>query len=462
MVLSSFVVPLGPADRLPILQTARQHKSTSFHGRRSGLPCVRRARYMCSVGNGKGLFDSGSGNSDDKGPKDEEGSEMGENEKDEEKEEDEVENVENLKGDENAWGIKFSFRKLGKEGRDTEGEEDDDEDPGKEDSGDEAEEGSKEGAEEENVVLADLMGKIAGGIVSDDGNELFEGVKKWGLEDMDDLQKLVSEEAQEAMKRTMMGMFGSLPVITYDVQIGTTVDGMTKVMLASLSNGYLLRNAEMRMTLNDSLSGGGLDFVNGKESTSSDSAAASNVVTEDVGDTAATNDAEPDYMKNVPKRDVIKRSAVSGEVEWWDAHTQQKAHMDAGEYIGKLESEVDLLRSRLEAKKVVSNRLLEFISTISPQKITELQSGLSLKALNAMKSVIQRILGVVPSFKIQQSYLGNRDYFAQIALWSMMVGYCIKNIENRLEIERIFSDDTQDSGSSSKGSRDGNSKPDAT
>ena len=492
MTLLTFLAPA----RLP-LQTQTHHPLLSkqhysplpFPNKQSSSPPpTRRARYFCKFGSGNGLFGLGGSSknnnnfdksdgssrnegfsSSGKGNNNNEGAEEGGEEEEWEEEAGELDI-----GNGETWGIKYSFRRKkgdvegregGSEGEDEEEEEEgesEEDEEGDEEDGSEVEEVIEEevkfaGSEKAENALGELIGQASASNSGED-NEIFKAVGQYSIDRMDDLQKKVSEDAQEAMKRTMMGMFGSLPTMAYDVQITTDKEGVSKVMLASLSNGYLLRNAEVRMLLNDSLQGMMFGASNNtKSATQQNIEADKESKSADGKSKDKKNDSEPDYMKNVPNRNAVKRSAITGKVEWWDAQTQKKAHMEAGDYIGKLESEVDLLRSRLDAKKALSNRLLEFISTISPEKLAQLQSGLSTKALGAMKTVIRRTLGVVPSVNIQQNYLGGRDYFAHLALWSMMVGYVMRDTENKIGIERIFAEDDKSSDDKSSGDQ-GSSK----
>lgn len=273
-----------------------------------------------------------------------------------------------------------------------------------------------------------------GGVEEDMQGRLYKAVRRYsnGPDDVDRLRGLTTDCAADAFRRIVMGILGTIPGDAYEIVITSDRGGVSRLMQSSLSTGYALRNAEFRMALNESMESGkrkrrgldrGLDV--------------------DVHDLFAS---EPDYLRSVPRRGKVDTSAVEGNVRWWDTEREVKQEMNGMDYIAKLEAENELLRERLAATQIHdanSNKLMDFMRTLSPDKISTLQANLSPDAIGAFKQVVKSILGELSPGKVQVTYSTSRDYLAQLTFWCLLVGYSIRNFEKRFEMTKIF-DSTQD------------------
>lgn len=289
---------------------------------------------------------------------------------------------------------------------------------------------------------------------------LFDSLRQYtkGPDDLARLRSDASEYASDAFKRTVLGIVGALPSEAYEVTITSDRSGLRRLLVSSLSTGYALRNAEFRMILNESLSP---TFG----STSSSSAHQSHTQTPSLPEDAVqdtppkrgrpvsgkksptssmddSSQSEPEYMKNVPFRERVDASSLDGNVQWWDTTLGARQEMNAKDYVARLEAENELLRDRLRAsvgyEDQGGNKLLDFMKTMSKDKIEALQSDMSAMTEDTFRRVVKSILGDVDSIKVQTTYSTNRDYLAQLTFWCLLVGYTVRNLEKRVEMQALF------------------------
>lgn len=273
-----------------------------------------------------------------------------------------------------------------------------------------------------------------GGVEEDMQGRLYRAVRRYsnGPDDVTRLRGLTTDCAADAFRRVVMGILGTIPGDAYEIVITSDRGGVSRLMQSSLSTGYALRNAEFRMALNDSMDSGrkkrralDRDFD---------------------GDVYDLFSSEPDYLRSVPRRGKVDASAVEGTVRWWDSDREMKQEKNAADYIAKLEAENELLRERLGATQIHdanSNKLMDFMRTLNPDKISSLQANLSPDAIGAFKQVVKSVLGELSPGKVQVTYSTSRDYLAQLTFWCLLVGYSIRNFEKRFEMTKVF-DSTQD------------------
>ena len=237
-----------------------------------------------------------------------------------------------------------------------------------------------------------------------------------GADDIDRIRRSTSEDAADAFRRIVIGIFGTIPGDAFEVIVNTDQAGVQRLMQSALATGYALRNAEWRMMMADSMALPAVKSVTADEN-------------------------EPDYMRDVPKRGSVRTAQVSGVVHWWDGVKDVRAEMSAAEYVAKLEAENELLKSRLNAKKLHGaddNRILDYMKTVAPEKIASLQTDMGADALECFKVIIRRTLGNVSSDKVSITYSTSRDYISQLSFWCLLVGYHVRNIEKKLEMSRML------------------------
>ena len=258
---------------------------------------------------------------------------------------------------------------------------------------------------------------------------------------MDKLADSTTDNAADAFRRVVMGIFGTLPADSFDIAISTDRNGVARIMQSSMATGYALRNAEFRMMLNKSIGSplaGSSNPLKGHGGHAVDTAESDATGHTGMPDLFAS---EPDYMKNVPKRGKVDVAKVTGQVNWWNMERDSKEEMAASDYIAKLEAENELLRERLDATIIHdgnNNGLLEYMRTLSPEKISALQGSLGADAMDAFKRTIKSVLGELSSSKVQITVSTSRDYLAQLAFWCLLVGYHVRNLEKRIEMAKML------------------------
>jgi Protein of unknown function (DUF760) len=301
-----------------------------------------------------------------------------------------------------------------------------------------------------------------GGVLLDGasgGNRLYEALRELssGPDDMQRMKVDTSEAADDAFQRTVLGIVGALPSDAYEVTITSDRGGLSRLMHSSLCTGYALRNAEFRLALNDALSDA-LAPGCGRAKTAAvipDKAKLSpkrgrpskKAAADGGGGGGGGGGGEPDYMWKVPARGgpyKVDSSRVEGSVRWWDADAERRREMGGAEYVARLESENALLRDRLSASAAhadhTGNRILDFMKTLSVDKIAALQHEISPLSEDTFRRVLVSVLGEINANKVQTTYSTSRDYLAQITWWCLLVGYTVRNLEKKRELASAFAD----------------------
>lgn len=393
-------------------------------------------------------------------------------------------------------------------------------------------------------------------------NALYETVRDYRPQDLDAVQAHVSPEAVDAMKRTVMGVLGTLPTDAYSVEIRTAQRGLARLLYSSLCTGFAFRTIEFRLSLASAWastsvtappvaggeggdSGGddaaaaaaaassgaespsppatassartaAADAAGAAESTAVPPAGTSSVglpppsvpapavppvasssplvsglgATEApspvddlsaespfAGDDGWSADEEPDvpdYMAKVPSRGRVDPPSVTTAGAAADT-TTTAAGREA--YIARLEAEVASLRAALGGTGAGSagasgaggaagssgmggggespdgslgagrvsgggaaaggapapppgssglaggrNALLEYLTLLPPDRVAALHDAIEPVAVDAMRRVVRRLVGTLPSLAMTTSYSANRDFFASLVLWCLMVG----------------------------------------
>lgn len=281
--------------------------------------------------------------------------------------------------------------------------------------------------DDDNDTRANRSADAAKSASTDGARRLLTALARFtkGPDDIDAIRARTSEDAADAFRRIVMGIFGTVPGDSFEIIVNTDQSGVSRLMQSALATGYALRNAEWRMTFSDALA-----------------PTASAPAPPDTAPSGGTPvSGEPDYMRSVPRRSSVRTTDVAGAVQWWDAEREERREMSAREYVSKLESENELLRERLNATRIHgsnANKILDYMRTVSPEKIAALQQGMSADALDAFKATIKNILGEFTPDKVQISYSTSRDYLGQLSFWCLLVGYHVRNLEKKFEMSRML------------------------
>ncbi|XP_010430466.1 PREDICTED: uncharacterized protein LOC104714715 isoform X3 [Camelina sativa] len=237
---------------------------------------------------------------------------------------------------------------------------------------------------------------------------LLEYVQNVKPEFMEMFVKRAPKHVVEAMRQTVTNMIGTLPPQFFAVTVTSVAENLAQLMMSVLMTGYMFRNAQYRLELQQSLEQVALpeprDLKGGDE------------------------DYAPGTQKN-----------VSGEVIRWN-NISGPEKIDAKKYIELLEAEIEEL-NRMVGRKSSNqqNEILEYLKSLEPQNLKELTSTAGEDVAVAMNTFVKRLLAVSDpnQMKTEVTETSAAD-LAKLLYWLMVVGYSIRNIEVRFDMERVL------------------------
>ncbi|KAI3724584.1 hypothetical protein L2E82_36365 [Cichorium intybus] len=140
----------------------------------------------------------------------------------------------------------------------------------------------------------------------------------------------------------------------------------------------------------------------------------------------------PDYAPGTQKK-------VTGEVIRWN-NVSGPEKIDAIKYIELLEAEVEELNRQVERISANgSNELLDYLKSLEPQNLKDLTSSAGEDVVVAMNTFIKRLLAVSDPSQMKTSVTEtSAPELAKLLYWLMVVGYSIRNIEVRFDMERVL------------------------
>uniref|UniRef100_A0A7N0R816 Uncharacterized protein n=1 Tax=Kalanchoe fedtschenkoi TaxID=63787 RepID=A0A7N0R816_KALFE len=236
---------------------------------------------------------------------------------------------------------------------------------------------------------------------------LLEYVKSVQPEFMELFVKRAPPQVVDAMRQTVTNMIGTLPPQFFAVTITTVAENLAQLMYSVMMTGYMFKNAQYRLELQQSLEQTALPHSEEKK---------------DV----------PDYAPGTQKN-------VSGEVIRWN-NVSGVEKIDAAKYIELLEAEIEELNRQVGRKSSNGpNELLEYMKSLEPQNIKELTSSAGEDVILAINTFIKRLLAVSDPDKMKTSMTEtSAPELSKLLYWLMVVGYSIRNIEVRFDMERVL------------------------
>ncbi|CDY53985.1 BnaAnng12920D [Brassica napus] len=214
---------------------------------------------------------------------------------------------------------------------------------------------------------------------------LLEYVQNVKPEFMELFVKRAPKHVVDAMRQTVTNMIGTLPPQFFAVTVTSVAENLAQLMMSVLMTGYMFRNAQYRLELQQSLEQVALPEPRNKR--------------------ADDQDYAPGTQKN-----------VSGEVIRWN-NISGPEKIDAKKYIELLEAEIEELN-----RQELTNTAGEDVAV-------------------AMNAFIKRLLAVSDTdpkqMKTNVTETSATD-LAKLLYWLMVVGYSIRNIEVRFDMERVL------------------------
>mmetsp|Transcript_15383 Transcript_15383/g.19273 ORF Transcript_15383/g.19273 Transcript_15383/m.19273 type:complete len:521 (+) Transcript_15383:57-1619(+) len=232
------------------------------------------------------------------------------------------------------------------------------------------------------------------------------------------------ENVQVAVRNTIMGLMGSLRQYGVETTAITTGENLANLMFQLQMTGYMFRNAEYRLSVQRSLTGG-LPYHMPKSALLLP------------GESLDDDGEEEPEMSNWPApkiSGVIKLTMDNG----------QEIEVDADAYMGELRSEVEKLQSelvRLEQQRdsALEKDLLLYIKSLPEENLRSLTETISPEVLEAMRIMVTSIMASMGT-----SQLGNTltqqtgSAMAQICMWQLVAGYNLRELEQREQMKRLF------------------------
>ena len=84
------------------------------------------------------------------------------------------------------------------------------------------------------------------------------------------------------------------------------------------------------------------------------------------------------------------------------------------------------------------NGLWEYVQSLSPETIAQLSKPQSSEVFQVMERNIIGLLGNLPGENFAVSISTNREYLGRLLASAMMSGYFLRNVEQRMNIEKSF------------------------
>lgn len=90
---------------------------------------------------------------------------------------------------------------------------------------------------------------------SEEKNLLWNYVQSLSSETVAHLSQPESKEVFQIVEHNISGLLGSVPHESFDVEISTSREDLGRLLASAMMSGYFLRNAEQRMSFEQSLAG---------------------------------------------------------------------------------------------------------------------------------------------------------------------------------------------------------------
>lgn len=219
--------------------------------------------------------------------------------------------------------------------------------------------------------------------------------------------KKAPQTVVDAMRQTVTNMIGTLPPQFFSVTVTTVAENLAQLMYSIMMTGYMFRNAQFRVELQQSLEQVALpESLEKKEA--------------------------PDFAPGTQKK-------VTGEVIRWN-NVSGPERMDAVKYIELLETEIEELNQLVKRKSTNGqNEILEYLKTLEPHNLKDLTSSAGEDAVLAMDTFIKRLLAIADPSQMKTNVTEtSAPELAKLLYWLMVVGYSIRNIEVRFDMERVL------------------------
>lgn len=219
--------------------------------------------------------------------------------------------------------------------------------------------------------------------------------------------KTAPANVQEAVKSTIVNLFGSVPNYALDAAVMTTSTKLANLLYQMHITGYMFKNAEYQMSMTAPLKGMPKLLANSGNLTS-------------FADSSS-----------------VDSSAVRGQEVSVQTKEGPSVRVDVEELTNALSKEVLELREALatvrnEREAELRSNLLTYIQALPENEILRLTSGMSDDVVQAIQLMVKTVLekigvdGEEPTEKVIQQSM---NQLAQLCMWQMVSGYKLRELE---------------------------------
>lgn len=253
--------------------------------------------------------------------------------------------------------------------------------------------------------------------------------------------------AVDAMRSTVARMLGHLPPQVFKVMISSRDEHMAQLMYNFLMTGFMFCNGWMRLDLARRMGATAAappvlqqwgDADGGASAGGSEGRALVSLssVDEDAGLSSSSKGGGAGYAPGSQK------IGVQGEVLRWH-HELGSERIPALDYIEQLESELASLRRQVAAaarevgpfvRPPVGNELTDYLKGLSPGQLAELTESASPDVLEAMNSLVQRLMSSDGDWADSTSDCTAAE-LAQLLYWLQAIGWQMRQLELRLDMQ---------------------------
>jgi hypothetical protein len=270
-------------------------------------------------------------------------------------------------------------------------------------------------------------------------------------------------------------MLGLLPSDQFRVVVEALWNPFFKLLVSSIMTGYTLRNAEYR-----------LSFERNLELSEEDAECPKSVIVED--NHHNVNLGNPVTFFRLSEEDMPQEPGKSDEELLSENMGEELGNLtpQAEEYISQMQSRLDAMKkelhdlrrknSALQMQQFVGeekNDLLDYLRSLTPEKVAELSESSSPGVQEAIHSVVHGLLATLSpkihskapwpkenatggalnlggedddcaelvenaSLPFQPLISVPRDYLARLLFWCMLLGHYIRGLEYRLELTQLL------------------------
>eukprot|EP00184_Porphyridium_aerugineum_P001216 CAMPEP_0184696428 /NCGR_PEP_ID=MMETSP0313-20130426/3729_1 /TAXON_ID=2792 /ORGANISM="Porphyridium aerugineum, Strain SAG 1380-2" /LENGTH=354 /DNA_ID=CAMNT_0027155055 /DNA_START=208 /DNA_END=1272 /DNA_ORIENTATION=- len=261
-------------------------------------------------------------------------------------------------------------------------------------------------------------------------------------------------EVQAAFRTTLRGMLGSLNPALYSLSLRTATANLVQLMQSCVLQGYLLRNAQYRISLTKSLvqSTPNMNFIKEMKK----SLPSSETPRSDALQTTSNLDPSslPFSTRPMPANSVEPK-IING-VAIFENEDGTTIEVPVEEYVKELRAEFSALKNELVRARTDGTELIRYVQSMQPENLEQLAQAVGDDVLDAMNRVVGAVLqsqglsGKDPMAPVEAS----TQELGQLLFWLMVVGYFLREEEAKLSMRRTFerlsgthvSDDEQTNG----------------